>query len=104
VVEIHDPFGPTAWDSDIQCLVVSKETMSGGKAVNAKRQEKGLGQLDVSAIDVIASTLHEEVMMGTGDGGSIAKDLSAEDDESKLKELKMGSTAIRQWIRDHSET
>lgn len=104
VVEIHDPFGPTAWDSDIQCLVVSKETMSGGKAVNVKRQDKGLGQLDVSVIDVIASTLHQEVMMGTGDGGSIAKDLSSEDDEGKLKELKMGSTAIRQWIRDHSET
>jgi hypothetical protein len=27
--------------------------------------------------------------------------LKGEHDESKLKELKMGSTAIRQWIKDH---
>lgn len=103
VVEIHDPFGPTAWDEDIQCLVVSKETMSGGVAVNRKRQEKGLGELEVYVIDVIASTLHEEEMMSTaeGEGGGIAKDLSGVEDEGRLKELKMGSTAIRQWIKDH---
>jgi pantetheine-phosphate adenylyltransferase len=29
VVPIQDVYGPTAWDPDIQALVVSKETMSG---------------------------------------------------------------------------
>lgn len=101
VVEIRDPFGPTAWDPDIQCLVVSKETMSGGKAVNTKRHGQGLGELEVYVIDVIASTLHEEEMMSSAEGGVIAKDLSEEVDEGRLKELKMGSTAIRQWIKDH---
>ena len=32
VVPIHDVYGPTATDPDIQALVVSKETASGGKA------------------------------------------------------------------------
>ena len=99
VVEIHDPFGPTAWDGDIQALVVSKETVSGGEAVNKKREEKGLGILDVWVIDVIAA----EPTIGdfSEKGGVKSRDLSNVDDEKELKELKMGSTAIRQWIKDH---
>lgn len=97
VVEIQDPFGPTAWDPDIQCLVVSRETMSGGEAVNRKRSEKGLGQLDVFAIDVIASELDEVASAE----GVATRDLTGKADEKELKELKMGSTAIRQWIKDH---
>lgn len=103
VVEIHDPFGPTAWDGDIQCLVVSRETQSGGVAVNHKRQEKGLGQLDIHVIDVIASG-QVETEVDCVVGGGITKDLSGEEDEGRLKELKMGSTAIRQWIKDHPES
>lgn len=99
VVEIHDPFGPTAWDGDIQALVVSKETVSGGEAVNKKRKEKGLGKLDVWVIDVIAA----EPTIGDSSEkeGVKSRDLSNVDDEKELKELKMGSTAIRQWIKDH---
>lgn len=99
VVEIQDPFGPTAWDPDIQCLVVSRETLSGGEAVNRKRAEKAFDQLEVFVIDVIASELE-----GAGDGeGVTTMDLTGSKDEKELKELKMGSTAIRQWIRDHGE-
>jgi pantetheine-phosphate adenylyltransferase len=103
VVEIHDPFGPTAWDSDIQALVVSKETVSGGEAVNKKRKEKGLGQLDVWVIDVIAAepnTRESEDVKGY-EGGVKIRDLRHVEDEAELKNLKMGSTAIRQWIKDH---
>jgi hypothetical protein len=32
IVPIHDVYGPTATDANIQALVVSKETASGGKA------------------------------------------------------------------------
>ncbi len=32
VVPIQDVYGPTAWDPDIQALVVSKETMSGANS------------------------------------------------------------------------
>ena len=103
VVEIHDPFGPTAWDGDIQALVVSKETVSGGEAVNEKREEKGLGKLDVWVIDVIAA--EPSIAPSEKDQGDLrgikTRDLSHVDDEGELKELKMGSTAIRQWIKDH---
>ena len=103
VVEIHDPFGPTAWDGHIQALVVSKETVSGGEAVNKKREEKGLRKLDVWVVDVIAaepSIAPSEKDQGDV-GGIKTRDLSHVDDEGELKELKMGSTAIRQWIKDH---
>lgn len=32
VVPIDDVYGPTAWDPDIQALVVSKETVSGASS------------------------------------------------------------------------
>jgi pantetheine-phosphate adenylyltransferase len=117
IVEIHDPYGPTAWDGDIQALVVSRETESGGRGVNDKRKEKGLGELDVWVIDVIAAepTLDAPPSGGreSGEaggesggqgevGGAIkTRDLSHVEDEGELKALKMGSTAIRQWIKDH---
>jgi pantetheine-phosphate adenylyltransferase len=104
VVEIHDPFGPTAWDGDIQALVVSKETVSGGEAVNKKREEKGLGKLDVWVIDVIAAEpgIAQSSERDQGAEGRIKiRDLNHVEDEGELKDLKMGSTAIRQWIRDH---
>lgn len=117
IVEIHDPFGPTAWDGDIQALVVSKETLSGGEAVNRKRREKGLGELDVWVIDVIAAEGAAQPIGESGSGktdqvgkggvhgkeGGVGKtrDLSHVNDEGELKALKMGSTAIRQWIKDH---
>jgi len=96
VCEIHDPYGPTAWDGDIQALVVSKETVSGGEAINKKRREGGLGELDIWVIDVIAA----EPVEGSG---IRTHDLTTETDEGRLKALKMGSTAIRQWIKDHPD-
>ena len=39
-VQIFDPFGPTISDPDLQCLVVSEETRSGGKAVNEERLKR----------------------------------------------------------------
>lgn len=32
IVPIHDVYGPTGWDPDIQALVVSKETLNGAEA------------------------------------------------------------------------
>jgi phosphopantetheine adenylyltransferase len=119
VVEIQDPYGPTAWDADIGCLVVSRETVSGGRAVNQKRREGGLGELEVWVIDVIAASAPATAAEGEGEGESttatieageqgtrtgaipLHEHLKGEQDESKLKDLKMGSTAIRQWIKDH---
>jgi pantetheine-phosphate adenylyltransferase len=110
VVEIHDPFGPSISDPDIQAIVVSKETKSGGEAVNRERKKGNLGVLQMFVIDVIASEQEEIVGQeekdlrerAAGEGGEMkrSRDLSQVEDEGKLKELKMGSTAIRQWIKD----
>lgn len=40
VVPILDPFGPSIEDPDMQVLVVSEETLKGGKMVNDKRAER----------------------------------------------------------------
>ncbi|KAN0123903.1 Nucleotidylyl transferase [Russula decolorans] len=82
IVPIHDVYGPTATDPNIQALVVSKETASGGKAVDKCREENGLPRLRTFVIDVISHSSHR---------------LEAEDVET-LRQAKMSSTYIRQWI------
>jgi phosphopantetheine adenylyltransferase len=52
-VEIQDPFGPTITDETVSALVVSRETRSGGAAVNTKREEKGWKPLEVFEVDVL---------------------------------------------------
>lgn len=108
ITRISDVYGPTANEPDIDALVVSRETVAGGEAINTLRQEKSLGILRVFVIDVIASTLDgmdvPEGLAGDGRGADEVKtvDLSGEEDEKRLKELKMGSTAIRQWIAERN--
>jgi pantetheine-phosphate adenylyltransferase len=98
IVPLHDVYGPTATDPNIQALVVSKETASGGRAgkclmvvvacvsngaqVNKCREEKSLPLLKTFVIDVISHSSGR---------------LEAEDVE-ELKQAKMSSTYIRQWI------
>ncbi|PGH11358.1 hypothetical protein AJ80_07149 [Polytolypa hystricis UAMH7299] len=52
-VQISDPFGPTITDEDITGLVVSRETRSGGQAVNDERAKKGWANLDIFEVDVL---------------------------------------------------
>ena len=40
VVPITDIYGPTAWDDDLECLVVSPETVRGGLKINQEREKK----------------------------------------------------------------
>ncbi|XP_011406584.1 PREDICTED: bifunctional coenzyme A synthase-like [Amphimedon queenslandica] len=40
VVPITDVFGPAGWDSGLNCLVVTPETLKGGDAINKEREEK----------------------------------------------------------------
>jgi pantetheine-phosphate adenylyltransferase len=82
IVPIQDIYGPTGTDPNIQALVVSKETASGGKAVDKYREEKGLPPLKTFVIDVIShSSSRVEV-----------------EDAEALKQAKLSSTYIRQWI------
>ncbi|CAD6569545.1 MAG: hypothetical protein TREMPRED_005290 [Tremellales sp. Tagirdzhanova-0007] len=87
VQEIHDALGPTGVEADIHALVVSRETGSGGEMVKRVRRERGLPPLEIYVMDVIS--FRDET------------DLTGEVDETKLKRLKMGSTGIRQWLKDH---
>jgi len=52
-VEIWDPFGPTITEENLDALVISGETRSGGKAVNDKRTEKGWPALQVLEVEVL---------------------------------------------------
>ncbi|WWD15869.1 hypothetical protein CI109_100293 [Kwoniella shandongensis] len=84
--EIQDALGPTGYDPNIQALVVSRETYSGGIYVNKIRKEKNLEELELYVVDVIADKEGLE--------------LGEEREEGKLKELKMGSTGIRTWLKE----
>ncbi|KAJ7273268.1 Nucleotidylyl transferase [Mycena rebaudengoi] len=82
IVPINDVYGPTGWDPNIQALVVSKETAAGAKSIAEHRASHALPSLEVFTIDVISAT---------------STNLSDEDAEM-LKQTKMSSTYIRQWI------
>ncbi|KAJ7685335.1 hypothetical protein DFH06DRAFT_1158161 [Mycena polygramma] len=82
IVPISDVYGPTGWDANIQALVVSKETASGAAAIANHRAEHGLPALRTFTIDVISAT---------------STNLSDTDAEL-LKQTKMSSTYIREWI------
>ena len=129
-MEIYDGFGPTRDEEDIQALVISEETKSGGEAVNALRKKNGLGELEVWSIDVIsAGTLR--ALYGTGEegeGGIVGVGVEGAGrsgrsgrrtpeygsegvsstksgilkglDEKRLKAEKMGSTAIRKRLAE----
>ncbi|KAL4254050.1 hypothetical protein ABKN59_002486 [Abortiporus biennis] len=84
IVPINDVYGPTAWDPNIQALVVSRETLPGASMIESRRKEKSLPLLKTFVIDVISST---------------EASLDDEDTEA-LKKTKMSSTFIREWIKE----
>lgn len=82
-VTIQDPFGPTITQQNLDCLVVSAETRSGGKAVNDKRNELGWSALEVFEVEVLDA----------GDKSDGPSSSSTQDFSSKIS-----STAIRRQI------
>uniref|UniRef100_A0A1I7UJ18 CTP_transf_like domain-containing protein n=1 Tax=Caenorhabditis tropicalis TaxID=1561998 RepID=A0A1I7UJ18_9PELO len=50
---IEDPFGPSTRIQDLEAIVVSRETIKGADAVNKKRSEQGMSQLDVIVVELI---------------------------------------------------
>ncbi|KAH8162821.1 hypothetical protein CIB48_g5424 [Xylaria polymorpha] len=52
-VVLRDAFGPTTTEEEMDVLVVSGETRSGGDAVNARRRELGWHDLEIFEVDVL---------------------------------------------------
>lgn len=47
IVELHDPFGPTISEADLDGIVVSSETLPAARAINFARAQRGLNPLTV---------------------------------------------------------
>ncbi|CAD5123211.1 unnamed protein product [Dimorphilus gyrociliatus] len=58
--QLSDPFGPAITESDLDAIVVSDETKTGGDAINQKRREKNLSILDISIVDLVKDEIREE--------------------------------------------
>uniref|UniRef100_A0A915IRI8 Cytidyltransferase-like domain-containing protein n=1 Tax=Romanomermis culicivorax TaxID=13658 RepID=A0A915IRI8_ROMCU len=52
-VPIYDSFGPSTVEKNLQCIVVSSETIRGASKVNEERSKKGFNELDIHVIDLI---------------------------------------------------
>jgi phosphopantetheine adenylyltransferase len=62
IVPLSDPAGPTKTDPNIECLVVSAETLSGGHAVNKIRKDAGLPEMDLFTIELVNDLENERYM------------------------------------------
>ncbi|GKT92370.1 pantetheine-phosphate adenylyltransferase family protein [Colletotrichum tofieldiae] len=78
-VEIQDPFGPTITQEEMDVLVFSGETRSGGQAVNDQRTALGWKPLETYEVEVLD-----------------ANDLGDEASRTENFASKISSTAIRQ--------
>ncbi|TIA86939.1 hypothetical protein E3P99_03511 [Wallemia hederae] len=56
IFALDDVYGPTATDADIDGIVVSTETLSGSEAINSKRKENKIKELDVFVINLVDQT------------------------------------------------
>lgn len=53
IIPLKDVCGPTGTVPEIECLVVSRETVKGGEIVNRTRKERGMSQLELYVVNVL---------------------------------------------------
>jgi phosphopantetheine adenylyltransferase len=87
-VKFQDIFGPTITTKDIDALVVSGETRSGGQAVNERRMELGWHELAVFEVDVLDA---REVSDEVSRTDNFASKISSTSIRQKRAEAKMGA-------------
>jgi len=55
IVKIDDIYGPAIKDSEIEALIVTRETLKGGRLVNKKRKELGLKPLRIIKVPLVTA-------------------------------------------------
>lgn len=85
IYKINDICGPTGYINDIDNLIISQETKSGGEFVNKFRKDHGFKLLDITIIKVIG-----------GGGGGGGDDNGNNVDEKNSWKGKLSSTDIRE--------
>ncbi|KAG0671983.1 hypothetical protein C6P45_004452 [Maudiozyma exigua] len=53
IIPLKDVCGPTGTVPEIECLIVSRETVKGGEVVNKTRKERGMSQLELYVVNVL---------------------------------------------------
>jgi pantetheine-phosphate adenylyltransferase len=53
ITKLNNSFGPLAFSNDIDCLIVSSETLQKGKSINSTRKNLGLLPLDIVSVDMV---------------------------------------------------
>lgn len=78
VVAINDIYGPTIEMEELECIVVSEETIRGAHKINEARVKKGWNELKIHVVNLVQE-----------------EDPSKDEAMSRLKENKISSSTIR---------
>lgn len=89
VVKLADVAGPAGTEEDLQALILTDETASGGDYIDKVRIERGFNKLARLTIGVLGSSGEMEVK------GKDAAELAA---------AKVGSSSIREWLASNKTT
>ena len=53
IFKINDPYGPTIWDSELDCIIVSEETYARALEINSIRINRGLRPLNIIKVKLL---------------------------------------------------